>query len=152
MSAHIGAYAATAGYVQSAGVPGALLPAVIALEILGAIALILGWQTRITAFLLAGFTLLAGILFHNNFADPTQWVMFLKNFAIAGGCCCSSRTGQVRLVWMAAHESSLRRQARSAVVSLVFYGLPLRRLSALGCRPLRRYTAASSYGVVRVDS
>jgi putative oxidoreductase len=40
---------------------------------------------RITAFLLAGFTLLAGIPFHNNFADPIQWVMFLKNLAIAGG-------------------------------------------------------------------
>jgi putative oxidoreductase len=81
----IGSYAATAGYMQSAGVPSALLPAVIALEILGAIALILGWQTRIAAFLLAGFTLLAGIVFHNNFADPIQWVMFLKNLAIAGG-------------------------------------------------------------------
>jgi len=81
----LGSYAATAGYMQSAGVPGALLPAVIATEILGAIALILGWQTRITAFLLAGFTLLAGIVFHHNFADPVQWVMFLKNLAIAGG-------------------------------------------------------------------
>lgn len=81
----IGSYAATAGYMQSAGVPAALLPAVIALEIVGAIALILGWQTRIAAFLLAGFTLLAGILFHNNFADPIQWTMFLKNLAVAGG-------------------------------------------------------------------
>jgi putative oxidoreductase len=81
----IASYAATASYMQSAGVPGALLPAVIALEVLGAIALIIGWQTRITAFLLAGFTLLAGILFHNSFADPIQSVMFLKNLAIAGG-------------------------------------------------------------------
>ena len=46
----IGAYAGTAAYMASAGVPGALLPAVIALEVLGAIAIIVGWKTRITAF------------------------------------------------------------------------------------------------------
>ena len=81
----IGAYAGTAGYMASVGVPGALLPAVIALEVLGAIAIIIGWKTRITAVLLAGFTLLAGVLFHNNFADQIQMIMFLKNVSIAGG-------------------------------------------------------------------
>jgi putative oxidoreductase len=81
----IGAYAGTAGYMASVGVPGALLPAVIALEVLGAIAIIIGWKTRITAVLLAGFTLLAGVLFHNNFADQIQMIMFLKNVAISGG-------------------------------------------------------------------
>jgi putative oxidoreductase len=81
----IGAYAGTAGYMASVGVPGALLPVVIALEVLGAIAIIIGWKTRITALLLAGFTLLAGVLFHNNFADQIQMIMFLKNVAISGG-------------------------------------------------------------------
>lgn len=81
----IGAYAGTAGYMASIGVPGALLPAVIALEVLGAIAIIIGWKTRIAAVLLAGFTLLAGVLFHSNFSDQVQMIMFLKNVAIAGG-------------------------------------------------------------------
>jgi putative oxidoreductase len=81
----IGAYAGTAAYMGALGVPAALLPAVIATEILGAIALIVGWKTRVTAFLLAGFTLLAGVLFHRNFADQIQAIMFLKNVAIAGG-------------------------------------------------------------------
>jgi putative oxidoreductase len=81
----IGAYAGTAAYMASVGVPGALLPAVIALEVLGAIAIIVGWKTRITALLLAGFSLLAGVLFHGNFGEPIEMIMFLKNVAIAGG-------------------------------------------------------------------
>jgi len=81
----IGAYAATAGYMESVGVPGALLPVVIATEILGGIALVLGWKTRIAAFLLAGFSVLAALLFHNNLGDQVQFINFLKNVAIAGG-------------------------------------------------------------------
>jgi putative oxidoreductase len=80
----IGAYAATAGYMASVGVPGALLPLVIAVELLGSIAIILGWQTRVVSLLLAGFTLASGVLFHNNFADQTQMVMFLKDLSITG--------------------------------------------------------------------
>jgi len=84
-SGKIGAYAGTATYMASLGVPAALLPIVIATEILGALAIILGWQTRAAAFLLGGFTLLAGVIFHSNFADQIQIVMFLKNVSIAGG-------------------------------------------------------------------
>ena len=80
----LGAYAGTAAYMASAGVPGALLPAVIAVEVLGAIAIVVGWKTRITALLLAGFTLLSGVLFHGNFGDQVQMIMFLKNAAITG--------------------------------------------------------------------
>ena len=71
--------------MSSLGVPGALLPAVIALEVFGAAAIIVGWQTRVTAFLLAGFAVLSGLIFHNNFADQVQAIMFLKNVSIAGG-------------------------------------------------------------------
>lgn len=77
-------YAGTAGYMAAMGVPGVLLPLVILTEVGGAIAIILGWQTRIVAFLLAGFTLVAAALFHNNFADQIQMIMFLKNVSIAG--------------------------------------------------------------------
>jgi putative oxidoreductase len=81
----IAGYAATAGYMASVGVPGALLPLVIVTEVLGAAAIIIGWKTRIVAFLLAGFTLLSAFVFHNNFANQIEMVMFLKNVSIAGG-------------------------------------------------------------------
>jgi putative oxidoreductase len=81
----LGAYAGTSAYMSSLGVPGALLPVAIATEVLGALAIILGWQTRVTAFLLAGFSLLTALVFHNNFADQIQMIMFLKNISIAGG-------------------------------------------------------------------
>jgi putative oxidoreductase len=80
-----GAYSATAAYMSSAGVPGALLPAVIATEVLGALAIILGWKTRVAAIVLAGFSLLTAFTFHSNFADQIQMIMFLKNVSIAGG-------------------------------------------------------------------
>ena len=81
----VGAYGATAGFMASVGLPGVLLPLVIATEVLGAVAIIIGWKTRIVAFLLAGFGVLSAAIFHNNFADQTQMVMFLKNLSIAGG-------------------------------------------------------------------
>jgi putative oxidoreductase len=66
-------------------VPGALLPLVVATELLGALAIVLGWKTRVVAFLLGGFSLLSALIFHNNFGDQTQMIMFLKNVSIAGG-------------------------------------------------------------------
>ncbi len=81
----ISGYAGTAGYMASVGVPAALLLAVIALEIGGAIAIIIGFQTRLVALALAGFTLAAAALFHSNFADQMQMLLFLKNISVAGG-------------------------------------------------------------------
>ena len=81
----IGAYAGTVGYMQSVGVPGALLPLVIGLEVLGALALIVGFQTRVVAFLLAGFSVVSALIFHSNFGDSMQQILFLKNVSIAGG-------------------------------------------------------------------
>ncbi|WKE66563.1 DoxX family protein [Gallaecimonas kandeliae] len=81
----IGAYAATAGWMASMGVPGALLPLVILLEVGGSIALVLGYQTRLLALLLALFTLVSAFIFHSNLSDQTQFLMFYKNVAIAGG-------------------------------------------------------------------
>ena len=78
-------YTGTQAYMDSMGVPGALLPVVIALELLGGLAIVLGWQTRIVALLLAGFTLLSALLFHADFGDEMQRISFLKNVAISGG-------------------------------------------------------------------
>jgi putative oxidoreductase len=81
----VGAYAGTSAYMSSLGVPGALLPLVIATEVLGALAIIVGWKTRVTAFLLAGYSLLTAVIFHSNFGDQIQMIMFFKNVSIAGG-------------------------------------------------------------------
>jgi len=81
----IGAYAGTQSYMESVGVPGIMLPAVILLELAGGLAVLLGWQTRIAAFLLAGFSIVSAVIFHANFADQTQMILFMKNIAMAGG-------------------------------------------------------------------
>jgi putative oxidoreductase len=81
----IGGYAGTAAYMSSLGVPSGLLPVVIATEVLGALAIILGWQTRVTAVLLAGFSLVTALVFHSNFGNQIEMIMFLKNVSIAGG-------------------------------------------------------------------
>lgn len=81
----IGAYQATQGYMNAMGVPGALLPAVILLEIVGGATIILGWQTKLSAYALAVFSIVAAAIFHSNFADQMQTIMFMKNIAIAGG-------------------------------------------------------------------
>ena len=75
----------TMGYMQSVGLPGLLLWPTIALELLGGIALAVGYKTRLVAFALAGFCVLAAVLFHRNFAEQMQMILFLKNIAIAGG-------------------------------------------------------------------
>ena len=67
------------------GVPSLFLPIVIALEIVGGLAIILGWKARIFSFLLAGFCVLSAIVFHSNFADQNEMINFMKNIAIAGG-------------------------------------------------------------------
>ncbi len=78
-------YAGTAGYMESVGVPGALLPAVIALEIIGGLMVMAGFKTKWAAYALAGFTLVAGVIFHSNLADQMQMILFMKNVSIAGG-------------------------------------------------------------------
>ncbi len=81
----ISGYAGTQGYMDAMGVPGMLLPLVIILELGGGLAIIAGWQTRIVAILLAGFCLLTALIFHLDFADRMQSIMFMKNLAVAGG-------------------------------------------------------------------
>lgn len=81
----IGAYEGTQAYMASQGVPGMLLPLVILLELAGGAAIIVGLFTRATALALAGFCVLSAVLFHCNFADQAQAILFMKDIAIAGG-------------------------------------------------------------------
>jgi putative oxidoreductase len=78
-------YSGTQGYMESMGVPGMLLPLVIVVELAGGLAMIAGYRTRLFAIALAGFCILSGALFHNNFANQMDMIMFMKNLAMAGG-------------------------------------------------------------------
>lgn len=82
----------TAGYIGSKGLPMPMLLAVLTaiVEVVGGIALIVGFQARYAALALAVFTLLASVLFHNFWAMPAEQafvnqLMFMKNLAVAGG-------------------------------------------------------------------
>lgn len=81
----IGAADAMRGYMEAMHVPGALLWPTILFEIGAALLIVVGYQTRIVATLLAGFCLLTAAIFHNQFSDQIQMILFLKNVAMAGG-------------------------------------------------------------------
>jgi putative oxidoreductase len=85
-------YDATAGYMASKGMPmiGVLLPLTILTELGGGIALVAGFKARWVALLLAGFSILAALIFHDFWAADAahkmdQQINFLKNISIAGG-------------------------------------------------------------------
>ena len=71
--------------MKAMGVPTALLPLVIALEIGGGLALVLGFHTRWAALALALFSVIAALIFHRNLGDTMQSIMFMKDLAMAGG-------------------------------------------------------------------
>jgi putative oxidoreductase len=88
----IGGFDGTVGYIASKGLPlpSLLAVATIALEVVGGLALIVGWQIRWAALALALFTLAASVIFHNFWALPAdqqmvQQLMFMKNLSVAGG-------------------------------------------------------------------
>jgi putative oxidoreductase len=78
-------YAGTQAYMEAMGVPGSLLPLVILVEIGGGLALVAGFFARWAALALAAFCIATAVLFHTNFADQTQTIMFMKNLTMAGG-------------------------------------------------------------------
>ena len=85
-------YDGTAAYMAAKGMPmvGVLLPLTILTEVGGGILLAIGYQARWAALALAGFTLLAGFIFHNFWAVEAaqkmgQQINFMKNVAITGG-------------------------------------------------------------------
>ena len=72
-------------YMEDYGVPGILFIPAIVLEILFPIILIVGYRTRWAASIMALFTFAVAIIFHSDFNEEMQLIMFLKDIAIAGG-------------------------------------------------------------------
>jgi len=93
----IGGFEGTQAYMASMGVPGALLPLVILAELGGGLLIVFGLFTRYAAIALAGFSILAGILFHAGSPDHMQQIMFMKNLGIAGGFLVLAANGAGRL-------------------------------------------------------
>lgn len=87
-----GAPEAQAAYIAQHGLPAAsvLVWAAAAVELLGGALLLIGWQVRSAALVLAVYTIVAAIVFHAFWSAPAAEVMmqkinFMKNLAIAGG-------------------------------------------------------------------
>ncbi len=78
-------YGNTVEWMEGFGIPGFLLWPTIILEIILPILIIIGYQTQISAILLAMFCIATAVIFHLDFADQMQTIAFLKNFALAGG-------------------------------------------------------------------
>ena len=72
-------------YMEEYGVPEILFFPSLILEILFPILLIIGYKTRISALIMALFTLTVAIIFHTDFQNQMELIMFLKDIAIAGG-------------------------------------------------------------------
>jgi len=93
-------FAGTVGYIQSMGLPAPSAAATLAIviEIAGGVALIVGYQTRIAALVLAVFTLFASVLFHAYWAVPADQafvtqLLFYKNIAVIGGLLALAASG-----------------------------------------------------------
>ncbi len=79
--------ASTQQYMAANGIPlaGLLYLATVVIELGGGLSVLLGYKTRIGAIALAIFLVPATLIFHTNFADQIQQIMFMKNLAIFGG-------------------------------------------------------------------
>ena len=73
------------GWMEGFGVPGFLIFPAIAIEIILPILVIVGYQARVAAGILAIFCLMTAFIFHSDFGDQSQFISFLKNIGLAGG-------------------------------------------------------------------
>lgn len=85
--------AGTSAYMEAMGVPSSLLWPTILLEVLGGIAIAIGYKTALAALSLALFSIAAAVLFHSDFSDKMQMILFLKNIAMAGGLLLLATSG-----------------------------------------------------------
>ena len=78
-------YEGVAEWMLLNGVPDFLLPLVILLEIFGALAIILGWRVKLFSLFFFVFCILTAIIFHSDFTNNMDKVIFMKNMSMAGG-------------------------------------------------------------------
>tara|TARA_B100001996_G_scaffold299779_1_gene240225 strand:- start:193 stop:579 length:387 start_codon:yes stop_codon:yes gene_type:complete len=78
-------YNGTVGWMEGFGVPGFLLWPAIAMEIILPILIIIGYQTQISAIILAIFCIATAFIFHLDFSNQMQTIALLKNLGLAGG-------------------------------------------------------------------
>ncbi len=89
----ISAIEGTQSYMEAMGLPGILIYPTILFEVAAGLAIIAGFKTRYVALALAGFSLLSALIFHNQLGDQTQFILFMKNVAMAGGFLFLARYG-----------------------------------------------------------
>lgn len=89
----ISAFSATQAYMEAYGLPGFLLAPTIAFEVGAGLLILVGLVTRYVAFLLAGFCIVSALIFHRDFGDQIQQIMFLKNLTMAGGFLLLAKVG-----------------------------------------------------------
>ena len=75
----------TMSWMEGFGIPGLLLYPTIALEIILPLFIVIGYQARLSAGLLAIFCITTAFIFHYDFVDQMQTIAFLKNLGLAGG-------------------------------------------------------------------
>ncbi len=80
-------FANTQTMMTEKGLPlaGILLGGTIVFQILGGLSLVLGYKTRLGAWLLILFLIPSTIIFHNFWDVPAEKIDFLKNLSIMGG-------------------------------------------------------------------
>lgn len=90
----------TAGYIASGGLPAPMVLAVLVglLELVGGLALVVGYRVRWVGLALALFALAASVLFHAYWSAPADQQMvaqllFMKNMSVAGGMFLVSALG-----------------------------------------------------------
>lgn len=120
-----------AAMLQAASLPPSLAQPTGIFEVVAGLLLALGFMTRLVSILLAGFTLLTVLFFHNQFGDPMQAAMALKNIAVAGGLLMVFAYGNMR--WSYDHMRAARRgEIASADANARLHDAELRAARAEG--------------------
>ncbi len=110
----IGNFEGTAQYMAQHGMPWTsfFLFGAILFEIVGAVSVILGYFTRFGTLLLLIFLIPTTIIFHTNFSDQIQMIMFLKNASMFGGCLIllASGAGPLSLDYLLRERKKMRKE------------------------------------------
>ena len=103
--------ASAAETFTAAGLPATYAVPVGVFQILAGLLLAIGFMTRLVAILLAVYTLLTILFFHNDFADPVEGALAIRNTAVIGGLLMVFAYGQMRWTYDHWRERDRTRKA-----------------------------------------